>query len=271
MRFQNGPMFHLLAAANLFSEVQSTAIGARKDNPTLDCLASKAANLVACMDIGSPDAAWAATAEATQWSLSVANMKRKSSGLLRVVLGASGNVPRGWLGTDYPAVNFLNHSGLGLRFRPGSVHAFLAEHVFEHFTPSQAVLALQAVSCLLVSGGYLRVAVPDAIHPNRRFRNMAWGGWAKRMQRAWGYPGHHTAWTHRTMAAAASLAGLEVKPLEFWDEQGQFHQLPWRPEDGNISRSADHDWRNVRRQPHFRRYTSLIMDLVKPLRACPVN
>mmetsp|Transcript_22443 Transcript_22443/g.57137 ORF Transcript_22443/g.57137 Transcript_22443/m.57137 type:complete len:271 (-) Transcript_22443:123-935(-) len=262
----NGAIISLLASSQILVSVQGAAIRAHKDSK-LDCLASKAANLVACRDIGPPHVAWAATEEATQWFLSVASIKRKSKGLLRVVLGASGNVPRGWLGTDYPAVNFLNHSGLGLRFRPDSVHAFLAEHVFEHFTPSQAVLALQAVSCLLVSGGYLRVAVPDAIHPNPLFRKMAWGGWAQRTQPKWGYPGHQTAWTHRTLAAAASLAGLQAKPLEFWDEQGQFHQFPWRPEDGNISRSADHDWRNVRRQAHLHRYTSLIMDLVKP-RGC---
>jgi predicted SAM-dependent methyltransferase len=54
-------------------------------------------------------------------------------------------------------------------------------------------------------------------------------------------------------------AGLEPEPLEYFDDDGVFHQRDWDPVDGMIMRSARFD-----KQVEFRRgnlnYTSLIVD-----------
>lgn len=71
---------------------------------------------------------------------------------------------------------------------------------------------------------------------------------------------------HRVLYNYAALrdlfvsAGFEVKLLEYWDERGQFHYLPWNPQDGLVHRSRDFDDRN--RQNKLS-YTSIILDAVK--------
>ena len=69
-----------------------------------------------------------------------------------MVVGAGGTEFENWISTDHPVVNLLNHTRLGAVFGTGELSAILAEHVFEHFTLSQAVLAFQGAWCLLSEG-----------------------------------------------------------------------------------------------------------------------
>ncbi len=66
-------------------------------------------------------------------------------GMRNMVVGAGGTEFENWISTDHPVVNLLNNTRLGAVFRTGKLSAILAEHVFEHFTLSQAVLAFQGV------------------------------------------------------------------------------------------------------------------------------
>ncbi len=53
-------------------------------------------------------------------------------------------------------------------------------------------------------------------------------------------------YTHETIAAELAAAGFSARPLEFFDEEGCFHQLPWSVADGYVvDRSAGHDSRNL--------------------------
>ena len=62
----------------------------------------------------------------------------------RIVIGAGLDKIPGFLHTDYPIANLIDHSRMGAIFPDKSVKVVLAEHVFEHFTISEAILALQA-------------------------------------------------------------------------------------------------------------------------------
>ncbi len=54
--------------------------------------------------------------------------------------------------------------------------------------------------------------------------------------------------------------GFRVDLIEYFDENGTFHQNNWSGDDGHIRRSFTHDERNKNGKPN---YTSLIIDAVK--------
>jgi len=49
--------------------------------------------------------------------------------------------------------------------------AILAEHVWEHLTKEEALIAALTCYRYIKNGGYLRVAVPDGPHPNPQTLN----------------------------------------------------------------------------------------------------
>jgi predicted SAM-dependent methyltransferase len=57
-------------------------------------------------------------------------------------------------------------------------------------------------------------------------------------------------------------AGFTVKLLEYWDEQGQFHDEDWDEKAGFVYRSRRFDPRN---QGGTLGFTSLILDAIKPI------
>lgn len=181
-----------------------------------------------------------------------------SQGKRKLVVGAGSTDIQNWISSDYPVVNLLNHTRIGALFGEVYLDAILAEHVFEHFTLSEAVIALQAAWCILKSdGGRFRIAVPDANHPGKHFTHMVYGAWAVRHQGN-GYPGHHTGWTISQLTRILHASGFQVTPLEWWDSDQYFYIRDWDAQQGGpISRSAKHDRRNA---DGGLNYTSLLVD-----------
>lgn len=179
----------------------------------------------------------------------------QSSRNIRVVIGSGGTVFDGWIPTEKDHLNILIEDEWSRYFNKGSIDAILAEHVWEHLTPEEAVVA--AVNCFkfLKSGAYLRVAVPDGNHPNPAYiADVKPGGNGE------GADDHIVLYNSESFSNLFSSVGFEVTLLEWFDEMGDFHFLDWKPLDGFIHRSRRFDERNLT-VPLT--YTSLILDAKK--------
>lgn len=174
----------------------------------------------------------------------------------RIIVGAGGTQFAGWVTTDQDVLNLLFKSDWSSYFKPNTIVAILAEHVWEHLEVDDAKRAAENCYIFLKSGGNLRVAVPDGYFPDadyiERVRPMGSGP---------GSEDHKVLYNYRTLSRIFISVGFNVALLEYWDEDGQFHYLPWDMNDGFVHRSRDHDSRN---KGGTLKYTSLIIDAKKP-------
>src|SRR5262245_12318003 len=133
---------------------------------------------------------------------------RAAGSQLKVVIGSGETALVGWVATDLPLVDITDLNSLKSWFRIGSVQAFLAEHVWEHFTPEQAQAATVNCYRLLGPGGHLRIAVPDGLHPNPEYiDHVKPGGTGP------GCNDHRILYTYRTLVELLEAAGFEVNLL----------------------------------------------------------
>lgn len=183
---------------------------------------------------------------------------RRQAGIqspLRIVVGASGVHEPGWLPTDIHVLNMLETADWEEYFAPSSIDAILAEHVWEHLTPAQGLAGVQNCYKYLRSGGYLRLAVPDGLHPDPAYIESVRPGGS-----GLGADDHRVLYTHRSLTHLLEQAGFSVNLLEYFDDSGVFHSTDWRPADGMIHRSLRFDERNQDGRPN---YTSLLADAFK--------
>jgi predicted SAM-dependent methyltransferase len=181
----------------------------------------------------------------------------KSEDRVRIIVGAAEDSYEGWIGTDKAVLNLLRETDWAYQFKSNPVDAILAEHVWEHLDFSAAIVA--ALNCFkyLKPGGYMRVAVPDGLHPDHEYIDRVKPGGT-----GVGSDDHHVLYTYRTLKTVFELVGFEILLLEYFDERGMFHYLDWSPADGMIRRSKRFDGRNC---THELAYTSIILDARKPV------
>jgi len=135
------------------------------------------------------------------------------------------------------------------------IKRILAEHVFEHLTTQQIEIALQYFYQYTTPDVNIRIAVPDGLHTNETYiQQVRIGGTGN------GSDDHKQLFTYKTLGNIFEKAGFKALPVEYWDEQGQFHAGYQDDANGFIGRSLLHDSRNKDGKPH---YTSLIMDFRK--------
>jgi predicted SAM-dependent methyltransferase len=170
----------------------------------------------------------------------------------RIIVGAGGHGQRGWIATDATSLDLLHEADWRTVLAEGSVTAILAEHVWEHLEPSEALAAALRCRRYLRPGGRLRIAVPDGLHPDPAYREAVRPG-----GNGAGAADHRMLYTYRSLAGLLGAAGFTVHLLEYWDAEGVFHMAAWEAADGHIRRSARHDRRNA---DGMLRYTSLIVD-----------
>lgn len=179
--------------------------------------------------------------------------------VVRVVVGSGeySNNP-GWKHTNEADLNLLNRKHWSSQFSPASIGAILAEHVWEHLSYEEGVLAAKTCFEYLRPGGYVRCAVPDGFFPDESYqKNVQVGGPG---------PADHPASSHKmvhnykTLTLLFEQAGFTVVLLEYCDEGGEFHYKEWDPQDGFIYRSKRFDHRNNADQLGF---VSLIVDAKK--------
>ena len=175
----------------------------------------------------------------------------------RIVIGAGRTFASGWIGTDQECLDLLKPADWSRWFAPDSVAALLAEHVWEHLTPEEGLAAARTCFTYLQPGGYLRIAVPDGLHPSSEYLSWVGVNGASPMQHS---NGHRVLYTYRTLTDMLEQAGFIVTLYEYFDEEHRFHSHPWRPEDGFIRRSVRYDKRNKSGLV----FTSIILDARKP-------
>jgi len=175
---------------------------------------------------------------------------------LRIVVGAHDIYEPGWIPTEQESLDLLRPDEWTGLFGGPVIHAILAEHVWEHLTPEQGLVAARTCHRFLEPGGHLRVAVPDGLHPSPEYiRRVEVGGTGPA---AWD---HKVLYDHRSFAALFERAGFQVEKLEYWDESGHFHAVEWDPAEGLIHRSKRF---HRPKKPLPFPYTSLILDARKP-------
>jgi predicted SAM-dependent methyltransferase len=139
------------------------------------------------------------------------------------------------------------------------LNALLAEHVWEHLTEEQALIAAKNCFNYLQPGAYLRVAVPDGFHPSKEYIAWITNGGLKS-----GADDHKVLYNDRTLSRVFIDAGFQVRLLEYFDKNGIFHFEEWDSNDGFISRSKRCDSSINWRWPGLSiTYTSIIIDAIK--------
>jgi predicted SAM-dependent methyltransferase len=173
----------------------------------------------------------------------------------RIVIGSGGTRFEGWVPTEKDELDLLNESDWQRYFEESSLDAILAEHVWEHLTFTESLLAAQICYRYLKSGGYLRIAVPDGYHPNPNYiEDIKPGGIGL------GADDHKVLYTYDTLSNVFESTGFKVNLLEYFDEEHHFHFVDWLSSDGFIERSRRFDSRN---SDDPLAYTSIILDATK--------
>jgi predicted SAM-dependent methyltransferase len=137
-------------------------------------------------------------------------------------------------------------------FRPHSIAAILAEHVWEHLTPEQGLTAAKMCYRYLRAGGHLRIAVPDGFPPDPTYIN-----WVRVGGVGDGADDHKVLYTYATLSGLLRTAGFDVTLQEYFDERGTFHGQESDRNDGSVRRSKRYDPRNAGGDL---KYTSIIID-----------
>lgn len=175
---------------------------------------------------------------------------------LRIVVGSGKIYDEGWCPSDIDTLNLLDRTDWEKAFKTIRIDAILAEHVWEHLTEDQGLVAARNCADYLRPGGYLRWAVPDAFHPSPEYQELCRPGGIGE-----GADDHKVFYNHQTATKLFNDVGLVVELKEHFDADGTFHQVEWDRADGTIHRSAKLDRRNSGGEL---RYTSLFLDAIKP-------
>lgn len=174
----------------------------------------------------------------------------------KIVIGSAGTHFPGWVSTDYPLINLLDENTWAAYMKHDSLDAIMAEHVWEHLTPDDGLKAAKTCFKFLKPGGYLRVAVPDGMHPDKDYIDQVKPGGTGA-----GADDHKVLYTYDSFSKLFSDAGFNISLYEYFDGKGNFIFNEWDPSMGMISRSKQFDKRNATKLA----YTSIVLDANKPL------
>ncbi|MGB6166752.1 MAG: tetratricopeptide repeat protein, partial [Geitlerinemataceae cyanobacterium] len=183
-------------------------------------------------------------------------LKREGQ-LLNIIIGSSGTHQEGWISTDIQTLNLLKPETWKPYFSTASIDAILAEHVWEHLSQEEGIIAAKVCYQYLKAGSYLRVAVPDGFHPHQAYIDAVKPGGCGA-----GADDHKMLYNYLSFKEIFEVSGFKVDLLEYFDAEGQFHCQDWNPLKGMIQRSKRFDRRN---QDGGLNYTSIILDAKKPL------
>ena len=182
----------------------------------------------------------------------------------RIIVGASSQTYPGWRQTQRDELDLTRATDWAAIVPPGGLAAILMEHVWEHLSPGEAAVAATNCNVALRPGGYVRCAVPDGLFPDPDHqRTVRVGGPGPADHPA---ASHRVVYTWRTLPPVFTAAGFAVRLLEWWDDDGHFHAIPWDEADGFVYRSARFDHRNRAGQLGF---TSLIINAIRPRKPDP--
>lgn len=158
---------------------------------------------------------------------------------IKIIVGARETRQSGWVATDIDSLSLLEPQDWERYFAPATITAIMAEHVWEHLTQEQGIKAAQLCHKYLQVGGYLRLAVPDGLHPRQDYLD-----WVRPQGHGPDADDHKLLYNYRLLEKVLTAAGFKVELLEYFDETGKFHYQEWSPDQGLIKRSQRFDPRN---------------------------
>lgn len=174
---------------------------------------------------------------------------------LKIIIGSEGILQEGWIATDKEFLDLFDEDQWKLFFKPGSIVAILAEHVWEHLTESEGKIAARRCYKYLKRGGYIRLAVPDGFSNIPHYIDKVKPGGTGA-----GCNDHKVLYNYHIAKNIFEPIGFKIKLLEYFDEKGNFISRKWDPEKGIIRRSSCFDERN---RNGVLTYTSLLFDAIK--------
>ena len=180
--------------------------------------------------------------------------------MTKIIIGAGKTFFDGWISTQEDELNVLNREHFSKKYKYQSIDAILAEHVWEHMTEDEGIIAAKNCFDFIKPGGYIRCAVPDAYFKNEWYQNMVQIGGPG--------PKDHPAFTHKIVydyirfKRVFENVGFIVELLEYCDDNGIFHYVYWNEMDGKIGRSLRFDTRNSINELKM---VSIIIDAKKPI------
>lgn len=161
-----------------------------------------------------------------------------------------------WYCTDIDTLDITSSANWRKILFTHRIDNIMAEHVWEHLSDEDSILANKNCYKFLKKNGVLRIAVPDGFHPDKDYI-----GYVKPGGHGAGAEDHKILYNYISLRDSLVKVGFHVCLLEYWDESGNFHCTNWTDNGGHITRSKRYDPRN---QNGSLNYTSLIVDAIKP-------
>lgn len=182
------------------------------------------------------------------------------NGGLKIIVGAGDTWQPGWISLNEEELDITDAAQWAELFEPDSIDVIFAEHVWEHLTWEEGMVAARLCYLYLKRGGVLRIAVPDGLHRDDRYR-------------AWVMPGtgfngddHKVLYDYRSLTALMRGAGFRAVVRECFDERGALHSTVIDDGYGLVSRRAGSVWSGFLTAIVGCRnggYTSLVVDGLK--------
>lgn len=182
----------------------------------------------------------------------------KNSNIIKINIGsgADGNLDeyKDWICVDKDILDITNENDW-LKILVGKkADSILAEHVWEHLSEKDTLLANQNCYTFLKVGGTLRIAVPDGLHKSENYIN-----YVKPNGSGAGSDDHKILYNYESLSNSLQKLNFKVTLIEYWTKEGTHISQNIDPKLGPIKRTSQ---KNVKFEEN-EIYTSLIVDAVK--------
>ena len=174
---------------------------------------------------------------------------------INLIIGAGPTKYKGWFPTDIVTLDVTNKNHFKKYFKKKKINKILAEHVLEHLTVSELELMIQNFYKYSDQKVNIRIAVPDGFHKDKNYIDAVKPGGTGE-----GADDHKNLFNYKSLSALFEKYGFKANLVDYWDEEGEFHNSYSNDENGYILRSFLNDKRNKDGKPN---YTSLIIDFCK--------
>jgi predicted SAM-dependent methyltransferase len=175
---------------------------------------------------------------------------------IKLNIGSSGiNIDKTWIASDIQNFNITIQKDWKKNLLCFKADNILAEHVWEHLTEYDQIIANKLCYKFLKKGGKIRIAVPDGFFPDIEYINAV-----KPQGTGLGASDHKVLFNYKSLAKSLEDAGFKTFLIEYWDENKKFINNTLDEKDGYIQRSLKNDLRN---KNGTIKYTSLIIDGIK--------
>lgn len=178
---------------------------------------------------------------------------RKHNKPINLIIGAGNTEQINWIPTEKMNLDILKNDDFNKFFFENEITKVLSEHVFEHLTLNEGIIAIKNIKKYLLIGGRIRIAVPDGFFPKQEYIDYVKpGGFGS------GAEDHKELYNFKTIIKLFD-SDFKIDFLEYFDEDGNFQYKKWDIDDGKILRSRYFDSRNSNNQIN---YSSLILDAI---------